>query len=248
MSLSSLTLEFESLVTAAGKLAISTRDTMTSELKPDGSIVTNADRLVEEFLRKELVKIVPGATFWGEEYGFEEPSEAGFWLIDPIDGTSNYRYGLPLWGVTVGFMKGGVLEMGCIELPDAGWTLTAERNQGAYLNRVPMSPIPPGDIRSEELMGRGESTHMQKTWPGKMRHLGSFVGEAALVAKQSMRAMVSSRAKLYDAAGGAIICRELGADLRELDGRPWNEAEWQKVERMRPFYIGPKDSNFPFES
>jgi len=220
---------------------------MSSELKPDGSIVTNADREVEEFLRRQLGPLIPGATTWGEEFGHEEPAAEGYWLIDPIDGTSNFRFGLPLWGITVGFMKDGVLEVGCVSLPDLGWCLAAARGHGATCNGEPMPMIPEGNIRDEQLMGHGDSKTFAIKWPGKMRHVGSFVAEAAMVARQNLRAMASSRAKLYDAAGGVVICREVGAEIRELDGTTWNEADWQQPKQMNSFVIGPPRSNFPFQ-
>lgn len=238
--------ETEALTRHASQIALQARTRLVPELKPDGSIVTNGDREVETFLREELLKLTPGAGFWGEEFGFSPPTDQGFWLLDPIDGTSNYRFGQPLWGVTVGFMHGGRLRVGCLDMPDLDCFLSAAEGQGATRNGVVLPPIPPGPIRDEELFGHTDLRKLLPKTPGKVRHLGAFVVEAAFVALQSMRAMTAGRVKLYDAAGGIVILRELNADLRHYDGVEFDEAKWCEPKTCDPFMLGPRDSNFPF--
>lgn len=239
--------ELERLIREAGRLAVETRSAMCREIKPDGSIVTTADRNVETFLRHELASLTPGASFWGEEFGYEPPAPGGFWVLDPIDGTSNFAYGQPLWGVTAGYLVDGKIVLGAIDLPELGWTLTATKGGGATLNGAPLPEIPAGPIAATDLLGIGDSAMaVVPNFPGKMRHIGSFVIEAAFVARQNLRAMATARVKLYDAAAGILICRELGAEVREISGADWNEAEWQQPIPCRPLYVGPKGSNFPF--
>lgn len=232
----------------AGEIAIEARKHLKPELKPDGSIVTNGDREVEEYLRSALLQLTPGAGFWGEEFGYSPPTEDGFWLVDPIDGTSNYRFGQPLWGVTIGYMQGGRLRVGTLSLPDLGIMLAAADGLGATCNGGSLAQIPPGAISDEQLIGHTDLRKMRAGFPGKVRHLGAFVVEAAFVARQQIRAMTAGRVKLYDAAGGIIICRELGADIRHFDGTPFDESLWCEDKRCLPFLIGPRDSNFPFGS
>ncbi len=240
--------ETEAAVRHAAGIAQEARGRLRAELKHDGSIVTNADKEIETFLRGEFSKLTPGAGFWGEEFGYSPPTDAGFWLVDPIDGTSNFRFGQPLWGITVGYVQNKQLRIGCIVLPDLGWVLTAAEGHGAELNGKRLPTIPPGPIRPEELIGHTDLNRAPKVFPGKTRHLGAFVAEAAFVAKQSMRAMTAGRVMLYDAAGGIIICRELGADIRHFNGIEFDESQWCEPKKCSPFLIGPRDSNFPFES
>ncbi|MCU0317014.1 MAG: inositol monophosphatase family protein [Fimbriimonadaceae bacterium] len=241
---------FELVVEAVEKAAhhaVSLQQGIGGELKADGSIVTQADREVETMLKEAFLGLTPGAGFWGEEFGFTPPTDAGFWVVDPIDGTSNYAHGQALWGVTAGYLRDGILEQGIIYMPRLNMMLCAERGGGATLNGKPMSPIPPGEIQPQQLVGHGDATLPAiSDCPGKMRHLGAFVIEAAYVATQSLRAMTAGRVKLYDAAGGILICRELGAEIRELSGADWREADWQKESRCNPLYIGPRESNFPY--
>src|ERR1043165_8157381 len=109
--------DLEQIVREAGGMARDMQAGIEREIKPDGSIVTPADRRVEEFLRASLPRLVAGAGVNGEEMESSEETEAGLWCLDPIDGTSNYAFGSPLWGVSVGLVKGEEALLGAIYLP-----------------------------------------------------------------------------------------------------------------------------------
>jgi fructose-1,6-bisphosphatase/inositol monophosphatase family enzyme len=207
----------------AGLVAQSARLSMERELKPDGSIVTNGDRLVEEFLRPKLEALVPGTTVWGEEFGFSEEGPSGLWVVDPVDGTSNFAYGSPLWGVSIGLVRGNQILAGAIMLPDLQELYLAATGQGATLNGRSLPPIPPGEIRREHLVSYSDTLlkrHPGQRWPGKMRCSGAFVIDSCFTFRQRFRGMIGIREKLYDIAPSVLIGRELGAEVCYLDGRP----------------------------
>lgn len=217
--------------------------TVSIDLKPDGSIVTQADKDIEAGLRRDLPTLVPDAAIWGEEDGYEPPTEHGLWVIDPIDGTTNYAFGLPLWGCTVALLKEGRIQIGAIVLPDLQISITAVDGKGARLNGVPLEPIPAGPIQSFELIGCGDdSSWSHLEMPGKQRYFGSFVTEAAFVCMRQMRAMLCCKAMLFDAAAGILAARELGADIRHLDGSEFDESCWLTPETCTPFAIAPQGS------
>src|SRR5580693_8924567 len=103
-SVSPLLAELGAATRRAGEIALEARKSLKAELKPDGSVVTNGDRSVEEYLRPLLVDLVPGSTVWGEEFGYEEDGGKGWWLVDPVDGTTNYAFGGPYWGVSIALL------------------------------------------------------------------------------------------------------------------------------------------------
>lgn len=248
MSLSELQNEIERLTYEAGQRARNARSSMTRELKPDGSIVTNADREVEAWLRPQLESLIPGSTVWGEEEGFSEPGEGGIWLVDPIDGTSNYAFGSPLWGVSVALYQNPIIVAGSVALPDLEETYTAAVGEGARRNGSMLERIPSGSIRSEELVSFSDGLivrYPQIQWPGKMRHSGAFVVDAMFVASQRFRGLIDYKCKLYDIAASILICSELGADVRFASGEPFQPAE-NLVDRKigKPFLIFPPDSGF----
>lgn len=224
---------------AAGQLG----SDMDIQLKPDGSIVTAADKEIEAGLRHDLAELLPGVSIWGEEDGYEPPSEHGLWVIDPIDGTTNYAFGLPLWGCTVSLIQQGQLSLGVIVLPELGQTIAAVKDGGARMNGKPLQPIEPGKIESYELVGCGDDnawSHL--TMPGKQRYLGSFVAEAAFVCTGQMRAMLCCKAMLFDAAAGILAARELGAEIRHIDGSDFDESCWLTPVTCTPFAIAPAGS------
>ena len=243
-----LTLELERAVKAAGVMAQKKREHLETELKPDGSIVTNADREVETFLREELAPLVPEATFWGEEFGFDEPSSNTVWLIDPVDGTTNFAFGQPLWGVTVALMRDGRLEAGAVVLPDLDWSFRAGLGDGAFLNGEVLPQIEPGPIQPFQLVGQSDDkTDPFEFLPGKRRHFGSFVVEGMFLARGYFRAMTSTKVKLYDAAGCLVVLREVGLEVRTLEGCLFDEAKWLRNERVEPFVMVPRNA-WPWDS
>ena len=240
--------EVEAMCREAGGIALRCRESLQTELKPDGSIVTNADREVEEFLRREIGRAMPGAAVWGEEMGYEAPNEKGLWVIDPVDGTSNFTYGQPLWGTTVGYFQDGALQLGCINCPELGWSLAGRKGGGATLNGEAMDPVRPGKIERFDLVGYGSiQMAAERRYPGKVRHVGAFVVEAGMFVTGGLRALLTNGVRLYDAAAGIVIARELGAEIREMDGSEWDETEWTRPERCRTFGFFPPDSGWKFD-
>lgn len=240
--------ELERIVKHGGGIAQQARHQLQSELKPDGSIVTNGDRAVETWLRPKLTDLVPGSTVWGEELGWSEPGPSGLWVVDPIDGTSNYNYGSPLWGVSAALISDGEARLGAIFLPDLNESYVAEKGGGAFFNGKAIPPIAPGKIRPEHLISTYEAVLLQyerNQLPGKLRSIGSFVLEGAFVATQRLRGLIGRREKLYDVGAAVLINRELGADIRYADGAPFLESELMLEGPIsRTWIIFPKDSGF----
>ncbi|MES1228390.1 MAG: inositol monophosphatase family protein, partial [Armatimonadota bacterium] len=200
------------------------------------------------FLVPRLLELIPGAGIWGEEGTWIDPTDKGFWLIDPIDGTSNYAYNQHLWGVTVAYIFEGVITLGSIVMPNVDIALIAAKGQGCWLNGKRLPDIPEGRIEPFHLMGHGSTSQISKyEHIAKARHLGAFVAEAAYLCTQGLRAMTTNRVKLYDAAAGMLMVRELGGIVTYLDGQPFDESQWMKDVRTPPLYMGPRDSNFPFD-
>lgn len=219
-SLAALRRSVEELCCECGILAQQIRDGHQREFKDDGSIVTEADKRIESLLRIRLPELVSGSTVWGEEEGYRTPGEGGLWLVDPVDGTSNYSYGSPLWGISVGFYRDKEIQLGVVRLPDMDQTLSAAKGEGATLNGKPLAPLRKGEILPSELVSYddGISRLFPEGLPGKMRYAGAFVAEAAFMAQGIFRGLLSSKADFYDIAASTCILRELGAELTYVRG------------------------------
>jgi myo-inositol-1(or 4)-monophosphatase len=193
-----------------------------------------------------LAKLTPGVPVWGEEFGRETETANGLWLVDPIDGTTNYSLGSPLWGVSIALCRGESLELGCVALPDLEEVFLAVRGQGVSLNGSALEPVKPGPVSPHQLVGYCES--VSKTGikvPGKQRCSGAFVVEAAWVATQRFRGMIGIRECLYDVAACVLIGQELGCDVRYVDGGPFEITPLKAGDRIgRPWVIFPRDSGY----
>jgi myo-inositol-1(or 4)-monophosphatase len=239
--------EFASILGRAGRIAQEARTDFGRELKPDGSIVTNGDRLVEEFLRDELPAFVSGSTVWGEELGFAAPGEGGLWVVDPVDGTSNYAFGSPIWGVTAALIQDGRLTLGGVVLPDLGEIYLAGRGQGGFRNGTPLQPLPPGPIRPEELVSYSDAilrAFGDHPWPGKVRCSGAFVVDGVWVASGRFRGLVGMNERLYDVGACVLLAEELGAEVRYADGAGFDLGPLMAAPDPigRPWVIFPRES------
>jgi myo-inositol-1(or 4)-monophosphatase len=220
--------ELVALTRQAGKIAQDSRANLKRELKPDGSIVSSGDKLVEEFLRPRLEALVPGTGVYGEEFGNDGPGPNGMWAVDPVDGTSNFVYGSPLWGVSVALIQEGQLAAGTVFLADLNEMYAAQKGGGASCNGVPLKAVPGGPILPTELLSYNDNllrAHPGQTWPGKMRCSGAFVIDAMWVAQQRFRGLIGIRGKLYDVAASVLICQEAGAEVTYIDGSLFDVAE-----------------------
>ncbi|MBV6457630.1 MAG: Fructose-1,6-bisphosphatase/inositol-1-monophosphatase [Fimbriimonadaceae bacterium] len=220
---------------------------MSRELKADGSIVTDADREVEVFLRHELTAWIP-ASFYGEETPLETPNAHGQWVVDPIDGTSNFAFGSPLWGVSVGLMTNGECVLGAIALPDLQETYICDQGSGVWMNDDQLPPIPPGPVQSHELTCFCDDLlrHMPRTAiPGKMRCPGAMVIAGAFFATQRYRACLGFREKLYDMAPCVLFARELGGSVSLANGEPLDLSSLQDgLSINQPWTLFPNGSGF----
>lgn len=236
------------LLIEAGRVAVADRPQHKVEIKPDGSLVTDVDRKIESLMRTALGEIAPDAGIWGEEEGYEPPTDAGLWLIDPIDGTSNYSFGMPLWGISVALVANGKVQVGGVALPDSNDILMCARGCGVVCNGRPLPPIPAGPILPHELVGCTSSVMRviePGKIPGKKRDIGAFVVSGAYVAMQRLRGLIALNERLYDVAPCLLFIEELGGDIRWANGTPLDLAgQMRDVKFSKPWIMFPKGTGF----
>ena len=104
-------------------------------LKGPANFVTAADRRAEEILREELAKARPGYGFLGEEGGRTEGADKTHtWIVDPLDGTTNFLHGIPQFAISIGLEREGTIVAGVVYNPVTDELFLAERGKGAFLN------------------------------------------------------------------------------------------------------------------
>ncbi len=226
----------------AGDLAVGLMAQAIGEVKADSTLVTEVDRQVEQFLRRELSALAPDIGFLGEEYGHTGDTE-NLWIVDPIDGTNNLVYRVPMWGVSVGLALGGQPALGVFHLPLVHETFTAARGHGAFLNGAPLIPRDAPTTHRQELIGI--TTDVARDWDltgvyGFFRLFGSIAAEVAYVAKGSLNACVSLGDKVVDLGAVIPITLEAGCEWRYLSGDAFDFAEWlAHGPRPEPLLVGP---------
>jgi fructose-1,6-bisphosphatase/inositol monophosphatase family enzyme len=198
---------------------------MTRGTKPDGSIITSVDSEVERRIRAELANSHPEEPIWGEELGKADPKNGTIWLIDPIDGTTNFAGGGPLWGVSIARLDSDGLQLGGIVIPDLGYSLIAERGCGAYWNGEQLPRIEHETTEAWSTVTLNDSTRKLLTEPltQKSRCCGSSVVDGAFVVKRWFHSLTSVKEKLYDIAAIVLAAREVGLRVEMVDGTPLNE-------------------------
>lgn len=118
---------------AAGDLVLPLYQNVEVELKPDGSHVTEADRRAEELIRERLGRHFPGAAILGEEFGGDRrPVPGDQWVVDPVDGTTAFVLGLPMFGVLLGLLRDGDPVVGVAHFPALNETLWAASGSGCW--------------------------------------------------------------------------------------------------------------------
>ncbi len=192
--------------------------------------------------------MVADTTVWGEEFGHDEPGSGGWWLVDPVDGTTNYAFGGPYWGVSIGLMVHDRLSLGAIYLPDLDELYLAESGHGALMNGEPIKPIPTGVVSDEQIVTTCErmlKRYSVKELPGKIRISGAFVVDGTFTATQRFRGMIGHSEKLYDIAASVLINQEVGADIRYANGDAFIVSELKADAKIdQPWVMFPRDSGF----
>ena len=197
--------------------------------------VTVYDRKVQEFLAWRLKEIVPDAKFLGEEDGMDvfQPGDEEGWLfvIDPIDGTTNFIHDMHPYVTSIGLMKDGVPYAGVVYAPVTDQLFCAERGQGAYENgqRIHSSGAPLSDsillsgsagFSMEAFQIAQELTlEFQKRCQG-VRALGSAEYNLCMAASGRCGGYYEMRLGLWDYAAGGLILEEAGGRLTDYYGKP----------------------------
>lgn len=209
------------------------RDAGSLTAKGERDFTSEADYEVERDLRAFLADATPSIGFLGEEGGASGATGALQWILDPIDGTVNFARGLPLCGVSLALVEGDQPILGVIELPLLGCRYEAMRDGGAYRNGKPIhvssvahlrdavvavGDYAVGENADERNVARLAVTALLARNALRVRMLGSAAVDLAWLADGKVDAAVTLSNKPWDTSAGAIIAREAGAAVVDLDG------------------------------
>jgi myo-inositol-1(or 4)-monophosphatase len=212
----------EMLAVKAGKLALEMRSTLApAEAKSAIDFCTEADRAVEQLVREQIASTY-GEPVLGEEYGQDAGADgnAGLWVVDPIDGTTEYIHGSGRWCISLAFIRRGAIELGVIYAPVGNRLFSARAGQGAALNGVPISVshlahgavpvIEVGWSERRSLDTYSDFLHLLVASRMEFRRRGSGALGLAEVACGINDAYVELHINAWDALAGILLVREAG--------------------------------------
>ena len=194
-------------------------------------MVTEMDRAAERLIVDAIRAARPGDGFLGEE-GAAEAGDSGVrWIVDPLDGTTNYLYGFPAFGVSIAVEVDGEVVAGVVNDPLHGETYVAVRGKGAACNGAPLRVGSPPSLATS-LIGTGfayvpERRHWQAEVLARVlpqvrdiRRAGSAAIDLCWVAAGRLDGFYERGLMHWDYAAGALIASEAGARVGNLDGGP----------------------------
>jgi myo-inositol-1(or 4)-monophosphatase len=228
-----LRLAVDAAESAGALLAAGLHETRTSiEHKSSPTdMVTEMDRAAERHIVDKLRAARPGDGFLGEE-GASEAGDTGVrWLVDPLDGTTNYLYGFPAYAVSIAAEVDGTVMVGCVHDPSHDETFTAIRGEGASCNGQRLAVNAPESLATA-LVGTGfsylperrgiQSAVLARILPSvrDIRRAGSAALDLCWVAAGRLDAEYERGLQPWDYSAGALIAAEAGAEVGDLLGGP----------------------------
>lgn len=218
--------DLETLARLAGKTALRYFRNVQAERKPDRSLVTVADREIETMLRAEIAAACPDERIIGEEYGVSNPADvsAALWALDPIDGTTSFVSGLPVWGISIGRIERGLPTMGVFYLPVTDELYTVSPDTPPSCNHVPLTMFAPVAFDEESVLFVTAAAHRRYTidFIGKSQSLGSTAAHVAFTAQGRGIAALLGHPCIWDIAGTVALIARLGGRCMYLSGLPVN--------------------------
>ncbi len=201
--------------------------------KRKSDLVTEADRRSEALIVKRLHSHFPKHAVVGEEGGGQKTDSEYCWYVDPLDGTTNFAHGFPVFCVTLGLAYRGEIVVGVVYDPIRNELFTAERGAGAYLNDKRIHVSKTASL-SESLLATGfppfatnHDLNIQFYFRFTMlshgiRRAGSAALDLCSVAAGRFEGFWELKLNPWDKAAGSLLVTEAGGRVTDLEGRPFD--------------------------
>lgn len=192
-----------------------------TELKSDHTVVTEADLAADRFIRASIQANFPDDGIISEEHNTVFPADNTFvWIIDPLDGTTNFSLGLHYWGVSIARLRDGIPDLGVQYFPVLDELYTATLEGGAFLNGSPLWVKNPEDRQPNTFFSCCSRSHRyyQIDLRYKTRILGSAAYGLSTVPRGSAVLALEVTPKVWDFSASWLIVREAGGVISPLGG------------------------------
>lgn len=198
---------------------------VVSDVKADGSLITACDRWSDEALVRGLAEHYPDDGVLSEEGDRRVPPTPAYWVVDPLDGTTNFAAGIPYWAISLARFEGGRPVLAILDVPPLRQRIVAVRGQGAWRNGKQLLPPSRQDPTSScaSLCSRSIGVLQKlpdRRFPGKIRLLGVASLNLVSVAMGQTVAALEATPKIWDLAAAWLVLTELGCPVHWLQDSP----------------------------
>jgi myo-inositol-1(or 4)-monophosphatase len=200
-------------------------------LKGPANFVSAADHRAEETLRAELARARPGYGFLGEEGGRQEGADKTHcWIVDPLDGTTNFLHGIPHFAISIALERERTIVAGVVYNPINEELFVAERGKGAFINDQRLRVAARRRLSEAVIacglphLGRGDLAQFRKEFAAVqekvagLRRFGAATLDLAWIAAGRLDAYWERNLSAWDIAAGLLLVREAGGFASDLDG------------------------------
>ena len=198
-----------------------------SDKKPDGTLITQCDRWSDIKIVNALSEITPNEGVLSEEGSQKVPESEAYWIVDPLDGTTNFASGIPYWAISIARFVDGSPQTAFLEVPALNKRIFAIKGQGVWLNNKKINSNLYKSSNSEciSLCSRSIRVLQRKpnqSFPGKIRLLGVASLNMVSVGLGQTIAALEATPKIWDLASAWLILSELGCPIKWLNLDPSN--------------------------
>ena len=216
----------------AGDEIVPRFERVRADIKQDGSIITEADVAMQRRVKTALQLLWPDTAFVGEEMSAEQQqrqfdqSEHGVWILDPLDGTSNFAAGIGFFSVSLALIKNGEVLLGLVYDPLRDEMFSAMKGERAQLNNQELK-VKPSSLPLQKSIGVVDFKRLDKDLAGKLaqyppyasqRSFGSVALDWCWLAAGRGHVYLHGRQKLWDYAAGWLILDAAGGQSCTLEG------------------------------
>ena len=231
--------ELDSLFELISQRQIKDFGNVSASNKADGSLITSCDLWSDKTIVDGLASIAPNEGVLSEEGGKCIPNTKSFWVVDPLDGTTNFAAGIPYWSISVARFVDGKPQSSFLIIPTLRKKFVSIKGKGVWLNNQKIDPNQNNNqsecvslcSRSIKILQKNPNS----VFPGKIRLLGVSSLNLISVAMGQTFGAIESTPKIWDIAAAWLLLEELNCSIEWLDKDPLNLASGENL----------RDVNFP---
>ncbi len=230
--------ELDSLFELVSQRQIKDFGNISASSKADGSLITSCDLWSDKTIVDGLASIAPNEGVLSEEGGKSIPNTKAYWVVDPLDGTTNFAAGIPYWSISVARFVDGKPQSSFLIIPTLKKKFVSIKEKGVWLNNQKIEPK--NNLKTEcvSLCSRSIKILQKKPnsiFPGKIRLLGVSSLNLTSVAMGQTYGAIESTPKIWDIAAAWLLLEELNCSIEWLETDPSNLISGQNL----------SDVNFP---